>query len=93
MTQTVIGKKSLSQLDQDTIAQIDADNIMAKQEDIAAANDLERTLPDLQLPPPRSSLLLRSSQLLRSSLLSRSPLLPRSSLLMRLRCMLLPGAS
>ena len=81
MVQTDIGKKCLGQLDQDNIAQMDADNIMAKQENIATSDDLERTLPDLLLPPPRSSLRLRSSLWLRSSLRLRSPPLPRSPLL------------
>ena len=34
---------------QDTVAQMGADTIMAKQEDVDAADDLERTLPDLLL--------------------------------------------
>ena len=92
--------KGLGQLDQDTITQMDADNIMAKQEDVAAADDLERTLPDLLLPPPRSSLLLWSPLLLRSSLLLwsslrlwsplnlRSFLLLWSPLLLRSGCLL-----
>ena len=47
------------------------------------SDDLERTLPDLLLPPPRSSLLRCSSLLLRSSPLLWSPLHPWSSLLLR----------
>ena len=48
MAQTDIVKKGLGQLDQDAIARMDADDIMAKQEDFATADDLERTLPDLR---------------------------------------------